>query len=173
MAVSGRARPRAPAGASRPRRARTRRAWASRRSRRDLRRAAPLALEALLDYWADALAERGLRIRSFRARAGGTIPCGAAPEDDLLVARLPVDLSGVPRLDVALCDERWAERDRLADVPFDRRRSEVVFAERVDRPELRTANVLRFRLLAVDAAGERELATFALAHDPRGPPRES
>jgi hypothetical protein len=118
----------------------------------------------------DVLAERGLRIRTYRARAGETIPCGAAPDDELLVGRLPVDLGGVARVDLAVCDERWAERERRVDVPFDRRRNEVVIAERVDHPEVRTANVLRLRLLAVDPGGERELATFALAHDPRGPP---
>ena len=185
--------------------------------------AAPLAMEALLDYWtgeipaahADAieehvfgcktcagrlselealvasvrrlteagrfraavapsvvhlLAARGLRIRTFRPRPGETIPCGLAPDDELLVGRLPVDLRGVARVDLAVCDERWAERERLADVPFDRGRSEVVIAERVDRPELRTVNVLRLRLLAIEPAGERELGTYALAHDPRGPP---
>jgi hypothetical protein len=35
---------------------------------------------------------------------------------------------------------------------------------------VKTANVLRMRLLAVDASGQRELGTYALAHDPRGPP---
>ncbi len=121
----------------------------------------------------ELLATRGLRIRTFRPRAGETLPCGAAPGDELLVGRLPVDLRGVARVDLAVCDERWAERERLADIPFDRRRSEVVIAERVDQPELRTAHVLRLRLLAVDPAGERELATYALAHDPRGPPADA
>jgi hypothetical protein len=121
----------------------------------------------------DVLARRGLRIRTYRGRAGETIPCGAAPEDELLVARLPVDLAGVARVDLVVCDERWAERERLADVPVDRRRSEVLIAERVDQPELRTPTVLRFRLLSVDPMGERELASFALAHDPRGPPPDA
>jgi hypothetical protein len=118
----------------------------------------------------DLLAARGLRIRTYRARRGETIPCGAAPEDELLVGRIPVELRGVAQVDIAFCDERWSERERLVDVPIDRARSEVVVAERVDDPLVRTANVLRLRLLSVDAAGERELGTFALAHDPRGPP---
>ena len=118
----------------------------------------------------ELLAARGLAIRTFRPRAGETIPCGVAPGDELLVGRLPVDLRGVARVDLAVCDERWTERERLADVPFDRLRGEVVIAERVDQPELRTAHVLRLRVLAVDSAGERELGTYALAHDPRGPP---
>ena len=118
----------------------------------------------------DLLEARGLRIRTYRPRRGETIPCGAAPEDDLLVGRIPVDLRGVARVDVALCDERWSERERLLDVPFDRARSEVVMAERVDDRRVRTAHVLRLRLLSVEAVGERELGTYALAHDPRGPP---
>jgi anti-sigma factor RsiW len=118
----------------------------------------------------EVLAARGLRIRTFRPRAGESTPCGMAPDDELLVGRIAVDLRGVARIDLAVCDERWAERERLADVPFDRRRSEVVVAERVDQPELQTAHVLRLRLLAVDPTGERELGTYALAHDPRGPP---
>jgi hypothetical protein len=73
-------------------------------------------------------------------------------------------------VDIAFCDERWSERERLVDVLFDRARSEVVMAERVDNPLVRTSNVVRLRLLSVDSAGERELGTYALAHDPRGPP---
>jgi hypothetical protein len=121
----------------------------------------------------DMLAARGMRIRTYRPRRGETIPCGAAPEDELLVGRISVDLEQVARLDVAVCDEQWAERQRLMDVPVDRARNELVIAERVDTPEIRTANVLRLRLLAVDAAGERELGTYALAHDPSGPPDPS
>ncbi len=120
----------------------------------------------------DLLVARGLRVRTYRPRRGEIIPCGAAPEDDLLVARIPLDLRDVARVDVAVCDERWAERERLADVPVDRRRSELVIAERTDHPSLGAAYVLRLRLLAVDAAGDRELGTYALAHDPRGPPGE-
>ncbi len=118
----------------------------------------------------DLLAARGVRIRSYQLRAGETIPCGAAPGDELLVGRIPVDLRGVARLDVVLFDEGWAERQRLVDVPVDRRRSEVVMVQRVDDPVVRTSYVRRFRLLAVDAAGEREIGTYALAHDARGPP---
>jgi anti-sigma factor RsiW len=118
----------------------------------------------------DRLAARGLRVRTYRARVGETIPCGAAPGDQLLVSRVAVDLRGVKRLDLAMCDERWQERLRLTDVPFDAAHGEVVFAERVDSPEVKVANVLRFRLLAVEEGGDRELARYALAHDPRGPP---
>lgn len=114
----------------------------------------------------DLLDARGLRIRTYRPPAGGSIPCTSAAKDQLLVARLAADLGGATRVDVAVCDERWAERERQADVPFDRRRGEVVFAERTDRPELRTAHVVRLRLLAVGLAGEREIGTFALEHDP-------
>jgi hypothetical protein len=119
----------------------------------------------------DLLAARGLRIRTYHPRLGETIPCGAAPEDELLVGRLAVELRGVTRLDLAVCDDGWVERARMVDVPVDRRRGEVVIAERVDRARTGGSEVLRFRLLAVDdAAGERELGSFALAHDSRGPP---
>lgn len=118
----------------------------------------------------DLLAARGLRIRTYRPRLGEIIPCGAAPEDELLVGRIAVELRGVTRLDLAVCDERWAERERQVDVPVDRRRGEVVIAERVDRARAGGREVLRLRLLAVDEAGERELGTCALDHDPRGPP---
>lgn len=118
----------------------------------------------------DLLAARGLRIRTYRPRLGETIPCGAAPDDELLVGRIAVELGGVARLDLAVCDERWVERARLPDVPVDRRRGEVVIAERVDVARAGEPQVLRFRLIAVDAAGERELGTCGLAHDPRGPP---
>jgi hypothetical protein len=118
----------------------------------------------------DLLAGRGLRIRTFRPRQGETIPCGAGPEDELLVARFPVDLRDVTRVDMAFCDERWEERERLVDIPFDREGGEIVTAQRVDAPVVKVAHALRFRMIAVDAAGERELGAYALQHDPRGPP---
>ncbi len=118
----------------------------------------------------DLLAARGLRIRTYRPRLGETTPCGAAPDDELLVGRVSLDLRGVARLDLVACDEAGQPRERQVDVPFDRARGEVVFAERVDLPALASAHVLRLRLLAVDAGVERELGTVAMAHDPRGPP---
>lgn len=120
----------------------------------------------------DLLAARGLRIRTYRPRLGETIPCGAAPDDELLVGRIAVELRDVARLDLAVCDERWVERARMVDVPVDRRRGEVVIAQRVEEARTGDPYVVRFRLIAVDPSGERELGTCALAHDPRGPPAE-
>ncbi len=121
-----------------------------------------------------ALVERlvaaGLRVRTYVLRAGATVPCGAAADDDLLVARIPVDLGGVERVDLLLCDEAWNERERHADVPVDRRAGEVVMAERVDVARSGAPYVLRLRLVAVAEGAERALGAYALDHDPRGPP---
>lgn len=118
----------------------------------------------------ERLAAGGLPVRTFRVRAGEAVPCGTAPGDGLLVARLETDLRGVSRVDCLVCDETWSERERVADVPFDAAAGVVTLAERVDRARHFPAHALRLRLVEAGPGGERALGRFELDHDPRGPP---
>jgi hypothetical protein len=60
------------------------------------------------------------------AQNGGSSACTVRAEDDFLIGRLIADLRGASRVDLAFCDERRAEKIRLADIPFDAKSAEVV-----------------------------------------------
>ena len=56
------------------------------------------------DQVLEQAARAGLRVREYAARHGDSIQCTVAADDDLLVARLAVDLSAAPRVDLSWCN---------------------------------------------------------------------
>lgn len=117
---------------------------------------APLAVEKLR--------HEGRRVREYRIAPGGGVRCTVGPDDDVVVARLAVDLQGVARLDVAMRIAGGPER-RFSEIPFDRAAGEVVLSPPADILAL-PAHVAEVRLLAVDPAGERLLGEYRLDHSP-------
>jgi hypothetical protein len=114
-----------------------------------------------------ALAARGKRVREYRVPLNGSVACGIAPDDDLVVGRLQLPaLAGVTRLDALLRTDEGEVR-RIEDVPFDRATGEVL---NLPQPAmLRRLMTQRrvIRLLAVDAGGERVVGDYTLNHSPR------
>jgi len=123
----------------------------------------PLAVEKLR--------HEGRRVREYRIAPGGGVQCTVGPDDDVVVARLAVDLEGVSRLDVAMRIGDGPEH-RLSEIPFDRAASEVVLSPPPDVRAL-PAHVATVRLLAIDPAGERLLGEYRLNHSPWGPDRRA
>jgi len=56
-------------------------------------------------------------VREYAPPAGGSVAWTVTAADDFLIGRLTADLKGAKRVDLSLCDERGAERLRLADIP--------------------------------------------------------
>ncbi len=112
------------------------------------------------------LAEDGLRLRQYRVGPGGSVACTVAPTDDLVVARFTAPLGGVARVDLSVCDAEGRERHRLVDIPVSAAASEVIVLPPIDAIRALPATVERFRLLAVEAAGERLLAEYTFVHTP-------
>lgn len=127
-------------------------------------RAAALPL-VVLPPVVDKLRREGRQIREYRVAAGGGVPCTVGPDDDFVLARLAVDLSGVTRLDLVLQVGDFPPL-RLGDLPFEPEAGELLFTVKTEELRAMPAHVQRFRLLAVEPAGERLLGEYSFDHTP-------
>lgn len=126
---------------------------------------------AATDAFVRKLADSGIRLREYRLPVNGSVHCTVAPEDELLVSRLAVPLQGVQRLDaVGEATAMPGVQERLEDIPFDPATGEVIFLPRVSQVRPVGEHTMRLVLLAVDAAGTRELGTYTFHHRPYGAP---
>ena len=73
--------------------------------------------------------ETGRRVRQYDFVPGQTVPCTISADDDLLVARLAVDLSGAERVDLSFRDPQGVERGRMNDIPVRTDAGHVTFQE--------------------------------------------
>jgi Putative zinc-finger len=115
----------------------------------------------------ERLRSEGRRIREYRVAPGGSVQCSVGPEDDVVLARLGVDLAGVTQLDLLSRVGDGPER-RFADLPFDASTAELIVAPAIDMLRARPASVERMRLVAVDpqGEGERALGEYTFNHSP-------
>ena len=117
----------------------------------------------------DRLAREGLRVREYRVDAGGRVACTVTADDDLVIGRLVAPLGGVGRVDLALCDAEGREQERLHDIPVNAPANEVVVTAPIDVLRALPASVRRYRLIAVEAGGERLLGEYTFEHAPSVP----
>ena len=111
------------------------------------------------------VAEQGLHVREYAPPNGGSIACTVTAEDDFLVGRLTADLRGAARVDLSLCDERGAERLRLADIPFSPESPGVAFQQSITYAKAAPSETMIARLIAFDqTGGESLLGEFTFNH---------
>jgi len=118
-------------------------------------------------------ADAGLRVREYVARQGESIQCTVAAEDDLLVARLAVDLSEAPRVDLSWCDPHGIEVQRMADIPIRADAGNVICQQSITWAKASPTATLTARLFAVDEQGDERLLGEYTFHHTRtipGPP---
>lgn len=127
-------------------------------------RAAALPL-VVLPPVVDKLRREGRHIREYRVAAGGGVQCTVGPDDDVVMARLAAELSGVTRLDLVL-QVGDGPPLRLGDLPFEPEAGELLFTVKTAELRAMPAHVQRFRLLAVEPAGERLLGEYTFDHTP-------
>ena len=109
--------------------------------------------------------ESGLRIREYAPRAGEGIQCTVAADDDLLVARLAVDLTVASRVDLSWCDRRGVEQQRMADIPIRPDAGTVILQQSIAWAKASPSATMIARLLAVDDNGsERLLGEYTFHH---------
>ena len=113
----------------------------------------------------ERLKSTGRRVREYRVPHNGSVVCGVAPEDDLLVSHLSAPLLGVTRLDAVFARSfAPGQESRLNDIPFDAANGEVLFAPKLAEVRALPSHEMVVRLLAVDAAGEREVGHYTFRH---------
>jgi hypothetical protein len=114
----------------------------------------------------DRMAAAGLKVREYAPPEHGKVHCTVTGRDDLLIARLTADLTGVERMDLVFHDPTGREIGRLRDIPFNAARGEVILNEPIEPMRAAPASVLMMKLVSVDAAGERLVGEYTFDHTP-------
>jgi hypothetical protein len=113
----------------------------------------------------ERLKAAGRRVREYRVPHNGSVVCSVAPEDDVLVSHLSAPLQGVTRLDAVFAlSLAPGHESRLNDIPFDAASGEVLFMPKLTEVRTLPSHEMVVRLLAVDAAGEREVGHYTFHH---------
>jgi hypothetical protein len=118
-------------------------------------------------------AETGLRVREYAPARGESVQCTVAADDDMLVARLAMDLATASRVDLSWCDPRGVEHQRMADIPIDAEAGGVFCQQSITWAKASPSMTLTARLLAVNETGQEQLLgeyTFNHTRTIPGPP---
>ena len=114
-------------------------------------------LVVVSDQFVKRAAQTGLRVREYAPPPGGSVLCTVAADDDLLVARLAVDLTTASRVDLSWRDLRGVEHQRLSDIPMREDAGEVICQQSITWAKASPSATMIARLLAVDENGEERL----------------
>lgn len=107
----------------------------------------------------------GLRVREYAVRRGDSVQCTVAADDDLLVARLAVDLSAASRVDLSWCDPDGVELRRMTDIPIRADAGSVICHQSITWAKASPSSTMTARLLAVDEqGGEQLLGEYTFHH---------
>ncbi len=125
------------------------------------------------DRFVKHAAETGLRVREYAPARGESVQCTVAADDDMLVARLAMDLATASRVDLSWCDPRGVEHQRMVDVPIDAEAGGVICQQSITWAKASPSMTLTARLLAVNETGQEHLLgeyTFNHTRTIPGPP---
>lgn len=110
------------------------------------------------------LARRGVRIRQYQFDDSREIACTVAPDDDLVVAFIPIEVAEDEQVSGVMRLPDGSEATRVDDIPVDRPRGMIVLADPAERIMLLPDTVLRLQLSATSPRGRRELGEFVYRH---------
>ncbi len=117
------------------------------------------------DQFVKHAADSGLRVREYTALDGEGVQCTVAADDDLLVARLAVDLTAAARVDLSWCDSRGIEHQRMADIPIRADAGDVICQQSITWAKASPSATMVARLLAIDEEGDEQLlGEYAFHH---------
>jgi hypothetical protein len=117
------------------------------------------------DQFVKHAAESGLRVREYAPPLEGGVQCTVAADDDLLVARLAVDLTSAARVDLTWCDPRGVEHQRMTDIPIRADAGSVICQQSITWAKASPTATMIARLVAVDeSGGERLLGQYTFHH---------
>jgi hypothetical protein len=125
------------------------------------------------DQFVTHASKAGQRVREYAPSPGQSIQCTVAADDDLLVARLAVDLTTASRVDLSWCDPRGVEHQRLADIPVRPESGSVICQQSITWAKASPTSTMIARLWAVDDTGDERLLGEYTFHHTRtipGPP---
>jgi hypothetical protein len=117
------------------------------------------------DQFVQHAAETGLRVREYAPPRGESVQCTVAADDDLLIARLAVDVTSAARIDLSWVDLQGVEHQRMADIPVRAGAGHVICQQSITWAKVSPTSSMMARLLAVDDEGnERILGEYTFHH---------
>ena len=125
------------------------------------------------DRFVKHAAETGLRVREYAPPRGESIQCTVTADDDLLVARLALDLTTASRVDLSWCDPQGVEHQRMGDIPIHAEAGSVICQQSIAWAKASPSATMIARLLAVGEKGDEQLLGEYTFHHTRtipGPP---
>lgn len=112
------------------------------------------------------LVHDGRRVRQYRIAHNGSVNCSAAPDDEVLVARLGAPLARVERVDAVVCLSTTDAEYLANDIPFDAASGEILMMPKIAIVRGMPEHVVTVRLLAHTAGRTRPLGEYRLNHSP-------
>ncbi|MBO9651911.1 MAG: hypothetical protein J7605_25675 [Variovorax sp.] len=113
------------------------------------------------------LVDDGRRVREYRLAHNGSVNCGAAPEDEVLVARIEAPLADVERIDAVLRLSFAEDAEyRADDIPFEPASGEILMVPKIAIVRGLPAHVLTVRLIAHANGAQSTLGEYRLNHSP-------
>ena len=112
------------------------------------------------------LARDGVRVRSYALGPGETVRCAVWADDDVIVARLRADFTGVESVDAEMRFDTGEEWAQATDVPVRKGETELVLA--LPAGLVRNAPTVPMRLTlrhSAGSSGERILAQYVFHHE--------
>lgn len=131
---------------------------------RELARSGSLRL-VVSNHFLERASAEGLRVREYAPPPGGGVHCTVSAEDDLLIARLAVNLTGAGRVDLYFLDESGEPLYHQPDIPVNPASGEVIYQESMIFAKAAPDNTAILHLVAVDDAGaQRRLGEYTFHH---------
>jgi hypothetical protein len=115
----------------------------------------------------ETTSRQGLRVREYSVPPGGRVACTVTAEDDLVVARLEGDFTGITRLDLVRQVEDGPE-ERFEDLPVASSSRELIVAQSMPALRALASSTTRLRLLAREPCGDRLVGEYTFVHTPSG-----
>jgi hypothetical protein len=124
------------------------------------------ALQVIVsDQFVQHAADTGLRVREYAPPRGESVQCTVAADDDVLVARLAVDLTKAERVDLSWVDLQGVEHQRMTDIPVRAGAGDVICQQSITWAKASPTSSMMARLLAVNDEGiERILGEYTFHH---------
>ena len=117
------------------------------------------------DAFLKRAAQEGLRIREYAPPPGAGVQCTVTAEDDILIGRLAVDLTGAKRVNLCICDGSGVEQFRLEDIPIHSGVISVNLQESITYAKAAPSYKMIARLVGFDELGsERLLGEYTFNH---------
>ncbi len=132
----------------------------------DLARAG--AIQAFVtDEVLNRLAREGVRVRTYTLGPGDSVRCAVWADDDVLVARLRGDFTGLASVDAEMRFDTGEEWSRVADVPVRLGATELVLAlpASLVRKAPNAPMRLTLRRVAADSSSGNVLAEYVFHHE--------